>query len=210
MVIALVHESGLEIDLRRRSYLSVHYRRKVFEVGRGIAPEARLKFWLSWFGGPWQGVALKPGLCCKVHNHARQDGNLPVLPRARHTPTRDAFPLSALSRMHYHRYHHGCPGSTHRWCPRRLSYLITRNVSGQAYSTDTCGHRHIRLLEAIRAAAAKTDTPANPGSASKPTNLLSKIKTYLTGMHPTSVHLMGGCLMGVYLTGVCILRAYLS
>jgi len=87
-----------------------------------------------------------------------------------------------------------------------------RNVSGQAYSTGTCGHRHIRLLEAIRATVARTDIPANPGSASK---LLSKIKTYLTGMHPTSVHLMGGCLMGVYLTGVyltgvCILRAYLS
>jgi hypothetical protein len=32
---------------------------------------------------------------------------------------------------------------------------------------------------------------------------------FLTGVHPTSVHLIGGCLMGVYLTcvhllGVCI------
>jgi hypothetical protein len=36
----------------------------------------------------------------------------------------------------------------------------------------------------------------------------------LTGVHPTSVHLMGGCLMGVYLTGVylmdvCLLGVYL-
>src|ERR1700722_14886404 len=33
---------------------------------------------------------------------------------------------------------------------------------------------------------------------------------YLTGVHPTSVHLMGGCLMGVYLTGVCLLGVYLT
>jgi hypothetical protein len=46
---------------------------------------------------------------------------------------------------------------------------------------------------------------ANPGSASKTTKLFSKIKTYLTGMHPTSAHLMGGCLMGVHLTSVYLM-----
>ena len=38
---------------------------------------------------------------------------------------------------------------------------------------------------------------------------------YLSGAHPTGVHLMGGCLMGVYLTGVvdgrvCLLGVYLT
>jgi hypothetical protein len=57
------------------------------------------------------------------------------------------------------------------------------------------------------AAEANSDTPANPGSASKTTKLFSKIKMYLTDMHPTSVsvHLLGGCLMGVYLTGASLI-----
>ena len=50
---------------------------------------------------------------------------------------------------------------------------------------------------------------ANPGSASKTTELFSKIKTYITGIHPTSVHLTGGCLMGVYLTGVHLTGVHL-
>jgi len=35
------------------------------------------------------------------------------------------------------------------------------------------------------------------------------IYLFLMGVHPTSVHLMGGCLMGVYPTGVCLLGVYL-
>jgi hypothetical protein len=34
------------------------------------------------------------------------------------------------------------------------------------------------------------------------------IYLYLTSVHPTSVHLMGGCLIGVYLTGMCLLGVY--
>jgi hypothetical protein len=44
----------------------------------------------------------------------------------------------------------------------------------------------------------------------KTTVLFSKIKTYLTGMHPTSVHLIGGCLMGVHLTGVHLTGVYVT
>jgi hypothetical protein len=36
------------------------------------------------------------------------------------------------------------------------------------------------------------------------------IYLFLTGVHPTSVHLIGGCLMGVYLTGVYLLGVYLT
>ena len=36
------------------------------------------------------------------------------------------------------------------------------------------------------------------------------IYLYLTGVHPTSVHLIGGCLMGVYLTCVYLLGVYLT
>jgi hypothetical protein len=39
----------------------------------------------------------------------------------------------------------------------------------------------------------------------KNTKLFSKIKTHLTGMHPTSAHLLGGCLMGVYPTGASLI-----
>ena len=40
------------------------------------------------------------------------------------------------------------------------------------------------------------------------------IYLYLMGVHPTSVHLMGGCLIRVYLTGVhltgmCLMGVYL-
>jgi hypothetical protein len=36
------------------------------------------------------------------------------------------------------------------------------------------------------------------------------IYLFLTGVHPTSVHLIGGCLMGVYLTCVYLLGVYLT
>src|SRR5207248_11348553 len=90
--------------------------RSPFE-GVRIAPHIIVERFLSWTGKSarlvplsWfldvlgNGVALKPGaIVRKDHNHARQDGNLPVLPRARHAATRDAFPPSALGRIHYRR-----------------------------------------------------------------------------------------------------------
>jgi hypothetical protein len=36
------------------------------------------------------------------------------------------------------------------------------------------------------------------------------IYLFLTGVYPTSVHLIGGCLMGVYLTCVYLLGVYLT
>jgi hypothetical protein len=73
----------------------------------------------------------------------------------------------------------------------------------------------IIVPQASVTAAADPEMTANPDSASKTTKLFSKIKTYLTGMHPMSVHLMGGCLMSVYLTGVymmgvCLMGVYLT
>jgi hypothetical protein len=85
---------------RRRSYLSAHSHRKVLSWTRKSARGAIKVLLVPVYGGPWQGVALKPR---GLHNHARQGLKLSALPRARRTPTRDAFPPPALSRMHCNR-----------------------------------------------------------------------------------------------------------
>jgi hypothetical protein len=43
----------------------------------------------------------------------------------------------------------------------------------------------------------------------------SAVRLLVMGVHPTSVHLIGGCLMGIYLTGVhlmggCLMGMYLT
>jgi hypothetical protein len=89
-----------------------------------------------------------------------------------------------------------------------------REITSATLSISNFGRKLYYLSCKIRvftvAAAADQDMTANSGSASKTTNPFSKIKTYLTGMHPTSVHQMGGCLTGVYLTGVYLTGVYLT
>lgn len=92
MMIVLAHVSGLEIDLRRRSYLSAHCHRKLDEKSAIKVLLVPLKL-VS--GGPWQGVALKPGL---------QSGRKTTRSSPSSTYSdQGCISASALSRMHCHR-----------------------------------------------------------------------------------------------------------
>ena len=111
MVIVLVHVSGLEIDLRRRSYLSAHCHRKVFELDeeerRGAIKVLLVPAGLEVLGKGSQ--SCSPGKT------------------TRSSPSSTYSDQGCISAVCFEPHalpphRHGCPGSTHSWYPQRLSY----------------------------------------------------------------------------------------
>ena len=89
-----------------------------------------------------------------------------------------------------------------------LAALSSRAAAWRVIFGPLLRSRHLRRpIGDLLSLSAKTRILQTRTSTNRMRTLM--IYLYLTGVHPTSVHLMGGCPIGVYLTGMCLLGVYL-
>jgi len=90
-----------------------------------------------------------------------------------------------------------------------LAALSSRAAAWRVIFGPLLRSRHLRRpIGDLLSLSAKTRILQTRTSTNRMRTLM--IYLYLTGVHPTSVHLMGGCPIGVYLTGMCLLGVYLT